>query len=847
MPLNAFIVRPFGVKEVEITTPGLAEALSVRHEARSLAPLVRAVERFGEPPIWKAKVDFDVVQELLLRPALALLRVQGDAASAVVVAGNIREDMFNRLITADVVIADLSVHNPNVYYELGIRQAFRDKYTFLIRSNLSKYPFDLETDRYFEYSLLELIDAPQDAVKRLVRALRETINSPDADSPIFKLLPQLESEDRGRFIAVPEEFREEVERAKRHRRREHLSLLAVECEGFLWEAEGLRVVARAQFDSNFIEGARCSWEQIATRYPDDIEANTVLSTIYQRQCDTPRSEQALSRVARARSLSPTRLSQLRALSGRNLKEAWIDQWRNGHDQREERQKAALTSPLLQRAFDAFHAAFKADLNNAYAGLNALTLLVIQAELAHVHEKVWAAIQPRPDDAKRALYVRESRIGQLIAALELAVESDRDRLRQQGGVDPWFDLLAAAVECIISCQPERVAQLYVEAKHFAPDNAEDSMRRALAVYDELGIQGRDTLEKSPVGTIGANVKAALRVLKAGKAARRAPKHRQRILMFVGLRLDETLAIDEGMGAPDEDDHPDFAGKAGRRGFPPGSVPATRSAILAAIDAELALRDGSADGSAIADANGCTSGSTSGSTNGSTNGDSNGSTTGSTSASTGDIVFGLAAGANGGDLLFHEACRERGIPTRMCLALPRAQYVGQYVAPAGSEWVERFSAVYRHVRSQPDQRHPELPSFGDPVSCFTDSGEMPRWLHGKPFYNVGRRNSLWMLQHAISAAKELGEDTEITLLALWNEESSEGGFGGIGNVVRMASLYGVKVRKIPVPRSTGKLAEQPRVVSIDAPGKAAEPAAPTGLAPGSKPEPVMPRGSKVSASH
>ena len=823
MPLNAFIVRPFGVKEVEITTPGLAEALSARHQVKPLTPLIRSVERIGEPPIWKAKVDFDVVQELLLRPALALLHVQGEAASAVVVAGNIREDMFNRLITADVVIADLSVHNPNVYYELGIRQAFRDKYTFLIRSNLNNYPFDLQTDRYFEYSLLELIDAPQDVVKRLVRGLRETINSPDVDSPIFKLLPQLESEDRGRFIAVPEEFREEVERAKRHRRREHLSLLAVECEGFLWEAEGLRVVARAQFDSNFIEGAKCSWEQIATRYPDDIEANTVLSTIYQRQCDTPRSEQALSRVARARSLSPTRLSQLRALSGRNLKEAWIDAWRNGHDEPkdiEQRQKAALTSPLLQRAFDAFHAAFKADLNNAYAGLNALTLLVIQTELAHVHETVWAAIQPRPDDAKRALHQREARIGQLIAALELAVESDRDRLRQQGGVDPWFDLLAAAVECIISCQPERVAQLYQEAKHFAPDNAEDSMRRALAVYDDLGIQGRDMLEKSHVGTIGANVKAALRVLKAGKPVRRGPKHRQRILMFVGLRLDETLALDEALAAPQEDGRPDAAGKAGRRGFPPGSVPATRAAILAAIDAELALQDDSAIGGADAHGNG--------------------------GADPGGIVFGLAAGAHGGDLLFHEACRERGIPTRMCLALPRAQYVGQYVAPAGGEWVERFSSIYRHVRALPDQRHPEMPSFGETVSCFTDSNEMPRWLHGKPFYNVGRRNSLWMLQHAISAANELGDDTEITLLALWNEESGEGGFGGIGNVVRMASLYGVKVRKIPVPRGNGKPTVQPQIVSIDSLGKPPEAAAVAGQGPGGKPEPVMPKGSKVSAS-
>lgn len=805
MPLNAFIVRPFGAKDVEITTPDLAQVLHKRFTEGSLAPLVTGVLRHGEPPIWKASINFDVVHERLLRPALALLRVQGEAANAVVVAGNIREDMFNRLITADVVIADLSVHNPNVYYELGIRQAFRDKYTFLIRSNLSNYPFDLQTDRYFEYSLTELVDAPQEAVKRLVKALRETISSPEADSPIFKLLPQLEAEDRARFIAVPEEFREEVERAKRHRRREHLSLLAVECEGFLWEAEGLRVVARAQFESNFIDGAKCSWEQIATRYPDDIEANTVLSTIYQRQSDTPRSEQALSRVARVRSLPPSRLSQLRALSGRNLKEAWVAQWARGHESLEARQKAGLTSPLLQRAFDAFHAAFKADLNNAYAGLNALTLLVIQVELAHRHPKTWAAIQPRPADALRALKDRELRIGQLIAALSLAVESDRERLRQQGSVDPWFDLLEAAVECIVSSQPERVAQLYDEAKHFAPDNAEESMRRALQVYDDLGIQGGspggvlgDDALKGAIGTIGSNVKAALRMLRSSRGPHERPKHRQRILMFVGLRIDDALEpLDP---APDAEAHPTSTARLARRGFPRSAVAPTRDEIRRAIEAEIALSD---------------------------NGQS-------------DIVFGLAAGANGGDLLFHEVCRELGIPTRMCLALPRAAYVGQYVATAGSEWVERFSSVYRHVRALPDRRAPDAPPIGEPVSCFTDTNEMPRWLHGKPYYNVGRRNSLWMLQHAITAANELGEDAEITLLALINDESSESSFGGISHVMRTASLHGVKVHKIPVARGNGKpngLHPQPSANPPDP--------VPNGLLPGGRPEAASPRGGRGAA--
>ena len=153
MPLNAFIVRPFAIKELLVTSEETAKKL----EAKAGGAVIDRVTPIGETKNWKVRVNFDAVDRLLVRPALERLRIQGETATAVVVAGNIREDMFNRLITADLVIADLSIHNPNVFYELGIRQAFRDKYTFLIRCDLSEYPFDLKTDRYFEYSLIDLI------------------------------------------------------------------------------------------------------------------------------------------------------------------------------------------------------------------------------------------------------------------------------------------------------------------------------------------------------------------------------------------------------------------------------------------------------------------------------------------------------------------------------------------------------------------------------------------------------------------------------------------------------------------------------------------------------------------
>ena len=154
-----------------------------------------------------------------------------------------------------------------------------------------------------------------------------------------------------------------------------------------------------------------------------------------------------------------------------------------------------------------------------------------------------------------------------------------------------------------------------------------------------------------------------------------------------------------------------------------------------------------------------------------------------------------GRTGGDLLFHEACHEINLPTRLCLALPKAEYVGRYVAPAGPEWVDAFSKIYRRVD---DMRNAPQDNKLDPiqtwaVNCFTDSNELPRWLQGRPYYNVGRRNNLWMLQHAIVAANQLGENTEITLLVLYDDKS-ELGTGGIGHLVELAVMSGIKVKKI-----------------------------------------------------
>ena len=60
----------------------------------------------------------------------------GRTTGEILEAGNIRIDMFQQLLVADLVVADITTNNPNAFYELGIRHALQEKRTFLIRAKL---------------------------------------------------------------------------------------------------------------------------------------------------------------------------------------------------------------------------------------------------------------------------------------------------------------------------------------------------------------------------------------------------------------------------------------------------------------------------------------------------------------------------------------------------------------------------------------------------------------------------------------------------------------------------------------------------------------------------------------
>ncbi len=56
-------------------------------------------------------------------------------------SGSIDFPLYNQLLTADVVMADLSAANLNAFYELGVRHALRPRTTIVISEEKLVYPF----------------------------------------------------------------------------------------------------------------------------------------------------------------------------------------------------------------------------------------------------------------------------------------------------------------------------------------------------------------------------------------------------------------------------------------------------------------------------------------------------------------------------------------------------------------------------------------------------------------------------------------------------------------------------------------------------------------------------------
>lgn len=87
----------------------------------------------------------------IIKPAVAKTDYTATRADEVKETNLIHLDILKKLIDAPIAICDLSTRNPNVLFELGIRQAF-DKPVVLIQEKGTPKIFDIAPLRYLEYS-----------------------------------------------------------------------------------------------------------------------------------------------------------------------------------------------------------------------------------------------------------------------------------------------------------------------------------------------------------------------------------------------------------------------------------------------------------------------------------------------------------------------------------------------------------------------------------------------------------------------------------------------------------------------------------------------------------------------
>ncbi|MBU4642784.1 TRAFs-binding domain-containing protein [Bacillus toyonensis] len=133
-------------------------------------------------------LDLDKTYKNIIKPAAKKAGLECIRADEIKHSGTIDVPMYRHLITADIVIADLSTYNPNAFYELGVRHALRPRTTIAIAENELKPPFDVNHTVIRSYEHLGK-DIGYDEVTRfreeLVDTIKTILNTDDIDSPVY--------------------------------------------------------------------------------------------------------------------------------------------------------------------------------------------------------------------------------------------------------------------------------------------------------------------------------------------------------------------------------------------------------------------------------------------------------------------------------------------------------------------------------------------------------------------------------------------------------------------------------------------------------------------------------------
>lgn len=333
-------------------------------------------------PSHRFEIDFDEVYERSIRPATENADLDVIRADEETLGGIIHKPMYERLLLAEIVIADLTLANANVFYELGIRHAARPRSTILIYAKSSQLPFDVAPIRAVAYELTDGGDLAEEQAIALRDALGERLmeakETESIDSPLFQLVEDYPG------ISLPHQATEAF-----HDRVRQVSELTEEMRRAQATPKAKRIPILQEIEDRIGDFSAASQElplDLLLAYRDASAWNEMVRCIEKmpvdlRQVPTVREQLALALNRRNGPGDRDRaIADLKSLMNEYgsspetnsiLGRVYKDIWQEAEEAGDEGKAAAA----LDSAIEEYARGFDADPRDAYPGINLLTLMV----------------------------------------------------------------------------------------------------------------------------------------------------------------------------------------------------------------------------------------------------------------------------------------------------------------------------------------------------------------------------------------------------------------------------------------------------------------------------------------
>jgi tetratricopeptide (TPR) repeat protein len=427
------------------------------------------------------EIDFNRVYAELIKPALEAVGLDVFRADEEERAGDIRTDMFQELLIADLVVADLTLDNPNVWYELGVRHALRARGVVLICGGRVTTAFDLYTDRKLRYNIKSggpdstTIEQDKQNLSDMVKATMESWHGRKI-SPVYHLMPNLQEPDwKSLRIGDVQEFWQQHDAWERRielaRKAGHIGevlVLADEAPIAAFRAEAWIKAGETLRKGEHFNFALEQLERGLAIDPQNLKGLHEQGICLQRLALVGRPGHSVDRARdhyrMVLELYPQD-QETWALFGRVDKDAWVAAWRRpGKTPEQMRDEAAYEDALLRAAIESYATSYRSNPSHYYSGINALTLMHLYRHLTN---------DPRYDRAMNTM----------AGAVRFSAESEPDESKRF-----WSNATVGDLEVLVGT-PDTVKAAYKEAiaKNDKDWFALNSSRAQLQLLKDLGFR------------------------------------------------------------------------------------------------------------------------------------------------------------------------------------------------------------------------------------------------------------------------------------------------------------------------------------------------------------------------